>query len=726
MKIARVAIDVPLDTLFDYRADVQASDIGCVVVVPFGARNAPGVIVDVADDSDVPRYRLKSVARVLREVPRLREEDLAFMKFAATYYHYALGATIMGALPAFLRRGDIARRRETAFALTEAGADVAPGSLPRGASVQRRLLQWLKTHGAIDNASARKLAPTAGTALRQFRERGWVSPVTQTESSGASDECSTAPGSPLTAEQQTAVAAIERGLGRFNVFLLLGVTGSGKTEVYLHAMRSVLRSGGQVLLLCPEIGLTPQLEATVQARFPGTSLVTLHSGLNETERLERWRAAFAGTARIVLGTRLAVFASIPELGMIIVDEEHDSSFKQFDGLRYSARDLAVVRARQRGVPIVLGSATPSLESYHNARNGRYQLLTLSRRINGSMPRVRCIDTRREPLADGLSATLLAAIRGALERREQSLVFINRRGFAPVLLCRACRWLSQCPRCSANLVLHQQARHLRCHHCGHQARIPMVCPQCGSVELSPLGHGTQRIEQTLGAHFPSARILRIDRDSTRRKHAWPAMRRDITERHVDVLVGTQMLAKGHDFPHLSLVGVVNADSLLYSSDVRAPERLYSLLTQVAGRAGRAETQGEVLLQTDFPGHPLYRALEEHDYRRFADRLLEERCQSEFPPYVHQALLRAEAPNMDAALTYLGHAAHIARTLSPSVTVYDPVPAVMPRLAGRERAQLLVQSASRTRLQQFLSAWHARLSEKRSARARWSLDVDPLEF
>lgn len=726
MKIARVAVDVPLDTLFDYSADTQPSDIGHFAVVPFGAKNTTGVIVEVVEHSDVPHHRLKSIARVLRDAPPLSGDDLGLMKFAAAYYHYPLGATIMSALPAFLRRGHIGQRRAQVFALTAAGLGIATESLPRGASVQRRVLQWLREHGSIDNAEARKLAPTAGKALRQFAEKGWVSAAVRIEPETIFREPGMPPDSPLSAEQHAAVMAIERGLGRFHVYLLFGVTGSGKTEVYLHAMGTVLASGRQVLLLCPEIGLTPQLEASVRARFPATSMVTLHSGLNETERLERWHAAYTGNARIVLGTRLAVFTAMPELGIIIVDEEHDGSFKQCDGLRYSARDLAVVRGRQRDVPVVLGSATPSLESYHNALSGRYQLLALTRRINRPMPRVGCIDTRRERLAEGLSPTLLAAIDGALERGEQSLIFINRRGFAPVLLCHTCRWLSQCPRCSANLVVHQQARHLRCHHCGHQARIPPVCPQCGGAELGPVGHGTQRIEQAIGAHFPSARILRIDRDSTRRKHAWSAMRRNIADRQVDVLVGTQMLAKGHDFPYLSVVGVVNADSLLYSSDVRAAERLFSLLTQVAGRAGRADAPGEVLIQTDFPGHPLYRSLEHHDYARFAETLLDERRQGGFPPYIHQALLRAEASDMKTALTYLSHAARIARRVSPAVTIYDPVPATMPRVAGRERAQLLVQSASRARLQQFLSIWHARLSEERITRARWSLDVDPLEF
>jgi primosomal protein N' (replication factor Y) len=453
----------------------------------------------------------------------------------------------------------------------------------------------------------------------------------------------------------------------------------------------------------------------------------LHSALNETEREANWSAAQATSGRILLGTRLAVFAPLPELGLVIVDEEHDASFKQFDSLRYSARDLAVVRARQRDVPIVLGSATPALETYYNAMSGRYRLLALKHRINGRFPKIDCVSTRDERLPGGLSPQLLERLEACLDRGQQSLVFINRRGYAPVLLCRACGWLSRCHRCSANLVFHITDRRLKCHHCGHQSAAPSACPCCGNTDLGQVGHGTQRLEAELRSRFPGARVLRVDRDSTRRRLAWQTMRRDIENRAVDILVGTQIMAKGHDFPYLSVVGVLNADSLLYHSDIRAPERLYALLTQVAGRAGRGDLQGEVLIQTDFPDHPLYQALKAHDYEAYARTVLAERRESGFPPYVHQALLRAEAPRLAAALNWLAAAARIGRTLSTAVTIYDPVPAAMPRLAGRERAQLLVQCASRVELQAFLSSWQTRLlALAERTRARWSLDVDPLEF
>ena len=726
MKIARVAIDVPAHNVFDYVAhDATAADVGRLAVVPFGKRNLVGVVVDVVGESDVPTGRLRSIAAIRRDAPALSTEDLALMKFAAAYYRHPLGMTIMNALPAGLRR--LKRPREAnSVMLTEEGAALAMSAVSLRAQAQRRLLDALHPGKPVHMSMLSGITKRAPSILREWAARGWV-----IETASAPDPPDVLPhvaaGAPaLSAEQADAVAAIRHHLQQFAAFLLFGVTASGKTEVYLQCMDTVLRGNGQILLLVPEIALTPQLEATISARFPATPLALLHSGLNESERLAAWRAAHSGRARIVLGTRLAVFTPMPQLAFVIVDEEHDASLKQAEGLRYSARDLAVVRARQRGVPVVLGSATPALESYHNALSGRYQLITLLRRVSGAAPHIECIATRREQLADGLSGPLVHAIARCLERKEQSLVFINRRGYAPVLQCGSCGWLSRCHRCTANLVLHQAAMQLRCHHCGHHATIPATCPACGSQELRPVGHGTQRVESALHARFPHAHILRIDRDSTRRKLAWRDMRRLIENREVDILVGTQILAKGHDFQNLNLVAVLNADSALYNTDIRASERLYALLTQVAGRAGRGSMSGQVLIQTDFPDHPLYRALQKQGYAEFAQALLEERRLAGFPPYVHQALLRAEAPSMDAALGFLAHAAQIGRTLGPKVQIYDPVPAAMAKLAGRERAQLLVQSESRRALQDFLAAWQAELAQERASRARWSLDIDPLEF
>jgi len=728
MKIIRVGLDVPVATLFDYRADdIGTDDVGRRVLVPFGKRTAVGIIVEIAATSDVPVHRLKSALRVLRDTPALVTDDLRLLRFASDYYHHALGPVLMNAVPARLRRVHALQRPvETRFVLTTSGEAADFAQLPARAVVKRRLLDLLKQQRTVDAAAVKTVAPTARVAIKQLIASGWVERQNIAPVAPAPGPHSAAAGPALTPEQAEAVRAICARRDAFQPYLLLGVTGSGKTEVYLHAVDAILRAGRQALLLVPEIALTPQLEAMIRERFPGTPLVSLHSALNETERLQHWLAAQAGRARIVLGTRLAVFAPLPELGIIIVDEEQDASFKQMEGLRYSARDLAVVRAQQRSVPVVLGSATPALETYYNAVNGRYHLLTLAQRINAAPPRIACISTRGEKLEDGLSQPLLAAIAARIARKEQSLVFINRRGYAPVLMCYACGWLSGCHRCSAQLVLHLRDRRLHCHHCGYQAPVPVTCPECGNQQLAPLGQGTQRVEAALAQHFPRARILRIDRDSTRRKFSWHAMRRQIHAREIDILVGTQILAKGHDFPHLNLVGVVNTDSLLYSTDFRAPERLFALLTQVAGRAGRGDMQGEVLIQTEFPQHPLYAALQRQDYAAFARDLLAERRQAGFPPFVCQAMLRAEAPKLETALAYLARAARIAKTLARGVTIYDPVPAGMVRLAGRERAQLLVQAAARVRLQSFLAVWHARLAAEPSTRARWSLDVDPLEF
>jgi primosomal protein N' (replication factor Y) (superfamily II helicase) len=724
MKILRVGLDLPVDTLFDYRADdASAADIGRRVVVPIGRRTAVGVALELADSSAVPAARLKPVVRVLRDEAGFSPADLRLLRFAAAYYHHPLGAVVMNALPQRLRRTKGAQAAAPGqFALTAAGARIVPDDLPVRAFVQRRLLALFKERGALDRAAVRASAATAPAALRQFLERGWVAPCTPASPVPAPAVA----GPPLTPEQAAAVEALTSALGVFQPFLLRGITGSGKTEVYLHAMAAVLAAGRQALVLVPEIALTPQLEMVVRDRFPGAHLVTLHSGLNESERVEHWAAAHAGAAGIVLGTRLAVFVPLPKLGLIVVDEEHDASFKQMEGLRYSARDLAIVRAQNCGVPVLLGSATPALESHYNAMLGRYQLLELTRRIQAAPPLIDCIDTKEERLADGLSQRLLDAIAIRLARGEQSLIFINRRGYAPVLTCRACGWLSGCQRCSAKLVLHLNDRQLRCHHCGHVEPVPVCCANCSNPDLVPLGQGTQRVEAALRSRFPQARIARIDRDSTRRRFAWHGMRERIRAREIDILVGTQILAKGHDFPHLNLVAALNADASLYSTDFRAAERLFALLTQVAGRAGRGATRGEVLVQTDFPQHPLYAALRDLDYSALADTLLAERRAAGFPPFVHQALLRAEAARLDAAIEFLARAAEIGRVLALDVTIYDPVPAGMVRRAGRERAQLLVQSENRAVLQQFLSQWYARLASDANRRARWSLDVDPIEL
>ena len=531
----------------------------------------------------------------------------------------------------------------------------------------------------------------------------------------------------LMATQQAAVDAVFATPG-FHAMLLHGVTGSGKTEVYLRAIDAVLAVGGQALMLVPEIALTPQLEARVAARFPGAHIVCANSGMADAARARGFLDALEGHADIVLGTRLAVFIPLPRLRLIVVDEEHDSSFKQQEGLRYSARDVAVWRAHQLNIPIMLGSATPSLETFHHAGTGRYEMLELPERaVAEAMPQVRIVDTRREKLQEGLSAALLAGLALRLERGEQSLVFLNRRGYAPVLACPPCGWISRCTRCAANLVLHLADQRLRCHHCGFETRVPRACPDCGNVDLLPFGRGTQRLETMLAERFPQARVLRIDRDSASTPKKWQALLATIHAGGADILVGTQMLAKGHDFPLLTLVGAVGADAALFAADFRAPERLFAQLMQVGGRSGRAALPGEVLIQTEYPDHPLYQALVDHDYVRFARNQLDERRIAGFPPFSFQAMLRAEAREMGQSLAFLAAARGTAEPLADGVTLYDPVPMRLQRLMTLERGQLLVESASRPALQSFLAAWMETLyALKMPAGLRWHLDVDPLEF
>ena len=669
MQIARVALDLPLYRYFDYLVpegeSLVAADVGLRVRVPFGRRCRIGIVVELPAASDFPPAQLKAIEAVLRDLPPLPPDWFRLAEFCSSYYQVPPGEVMMSTLPAGLRRVD---------------------------------------------------PPTARQARRAAKPPLPHAPPE------------------LTLEQQAALAAIDAGGEGFKAYLLHGVTGSGKTEVYLRLIERALATGRQVLLLVPEINLTPQLEARVTARFPDAGLSSLHSELSEAARARNWRAALEGRARIVLGTRLAIFTPMPELGLIVVDEEHDASFKQQDGMRFSARDVAVFRARERDIPIVLGSATPSLESWANATDSRtparYTLLTLAERAveNARLPTVRRIDTRREKLQDGLSGELLAAIDQRLQRGEQSLVFLNRRGYAPVLTCTCCGWISHCTRCAANLVLHLADGRLRCHHCGFEARVPKACPSCGNQDIQPFGRGTQRIEEVLGGRFPQARILRVDRDSAKSRKQWEALVEKIHGGEADILVGTQMLAKGHDYPKLTLVGALGADSALFAADWRAPERLFAQLMQVAGRAGRAELAGEVLVQTEFPDHPLYAALVRHDYPSFAAEQLDEREQAGFPPFTFQAMLRAEAPLIADSLAFLSTArAWPGQSGHSDVMLYDPVPMRLARRANLERAQLLIESPSRRALQAFLTQWGPMLAAiKAPSRLRWHLEVDPLEF
>ena len=533
---------------------------------------------------------------------------------------------------------------------------------------------------------------------------------------------------PLNESQATAVEQVSAAFDRFETFLLFGVTGSGKTEVYLHLIARALAAGKQALMLVPEIGLTPQLLERVASRFPGANLVTLHSGLADGARSHGFVQALRGEADIVLGTRLSVFVPLPRLGLIVIDEEHDASFKQQEGLRYSARDLAVWRAHHEGLPIVLGSATPSLETWLHAQAKRYTRLDLPLpAVAEKPPALRRIDTRRVKLDQGLSPMMVDAIRARLERQEQSLLFLNRRGYAPVIACPSCNWVSACDHCSANMVFHAADRLLRCHHCGTEKPVPKICPQCGDQDLHAFGRGTQRLEERLDEYFPAARVERVDRDSVRTPAQWEDVRNRIASGEIDILVGTQMLAKGHDFPRLTLVGIVGADSGLFSADYRAPERLFQQLMQVAGRSGRGDLPGEVLIQTEFPEHPLYEHLARRDYSGFAARELNDRRQAGFPPYGFHAVLRAEAPVLELAVGFLAQARQAAADLQSPVRLYDVVPMRLVRRARLERAQLVLEADARPVLQTMLNALMPRLYQIRAHRdVRWHIDVDPGEL
>ncbi len=556
-----------------------------------------------------------------------------------------------------------------------------------------------------------------------------VRPLPRKSLSGAAGPSSArfVPTHTLTADQTRAFQRIHEAFGRFEAFLLHGITGSGKTEVYLNLIARVLERGGQALVLVPEISLTPQLEGRFRQAFPEARIAIMHSALEDVARTSGWLEAARGEAGIVLGTRLGVLAPLPKLALIVVDEEHDTSFKQQEGLRYSARDAAVYRAKLVGCPVVLGSATPSLESWHNWRAGRYERLELPERAapGARLPAVRTIDLARETPDQGIAPSLWAALAERVAKHEQSLVFINRRGYAPVLACENCGWAAGCARCSARMVLHAADRRLRCHHCGAEDAVPRACPTCGNVDLKPVGRGTQRIEEALQARFAAARIVRIDRDSARRRGELARTLEGIRRGEADILVGTQLLAKGHDFPGLTLVGVLNADTGLVSTDYRAAERLFAVLSQVAGRAGRRERPGEVLVQTRYPGHPLFRALARHDFAGFADSQLAERRSAGFPPFAFEAALRAEAAKLERAMQFLREAAAMA-AVPDEVHVFDPVPNTLTRRAGLERAQLVVQSSSRPALQAFLGELSEKLFALSARDVRWHLDVDPIEF
>lgn len=725
-RAVRVAVPAPLHGGFDYLPPNRgpAPQPGVRVRVPFGRRRLVGVVTESGIEPEVGSARLRRIEAVLDREPLLPPALRELCAWAARYYHHPLGEVYATALPGPLRRGRAAERTPLrVWRLTETGLALTEEAFPR-APRQREIWERLRAAPAGLPASELKRRQSgAGDALRRMREHGWVETIAA-EPLGNDDP---APAPDLAPEQAEAIAAIGDGEGDgFATHLLHGITGSGKTEVYLALAERVLAAGRQTLILVPEIGLTPQLIERFQRRLAARPAV-LHSGLGDAERLDAWLAARDGGAGVVLGTRSAVFTPLARPGLIVVDEEHDPSYKQQDGLRYSARDLAVRRAQIEDVPAVLGSATPALETLHNARRGRYRHLRLTRRAAGAaVPDVRLLDVRGRKLDEGLSEPLLERIDSHLDAGGQALLFLNRRGYAPALLCHDCGWIAPCRRCDAALTLHRGGRRLDCHHCGARHAPPEACDQCGGRKLIAVGEGTERIAAALRTRFPEVRLARFDRDAVAGKGRLEALLGEVRDGKTRLLVGTQMLAKGHDFPNLSLVGVVNADHGLFSADFRAFERMAQLVTQVAGRAGRGARAGEVVLQTHHPDHPLLRRLLKSGYDAFAEAMLAEREAVGLPPFGHLALLQAEAPRVEAPAGFLDDAAGLAANAG-GVELWGPAPAPMERRAGRYRFHLLVRSGLRSPLHRFLDAWLPRVAALPAARkVRWALDVDPQDL
>ena len=728
-RLARVAVAVPLYTLFDYLipAGVEV-EVGCRVRVAFGRTRPVGVVVDLVDHSDCPVERLKPLDAVLDAEPLLGHDDVAFLRWVAAYYHHPVGEVVLSALPLRLRKADRAQLPgEAGWRLTPAGI-AAAAEPPARAPRQREVLAWLvaRSDHAAGNTELRSALPDSAATLRALAGKGWIE---RSEISAVADPFD-APAShlELNDEQAVALKALRADIGRFAVALLDGVTGSGKTEVYLQLAAEVLAAGRAVLILVPEISLTPQLLQRFRARL-GDTVRVLHSALSDGEREQTWHRLRLGLSRVLLGTRSSIFTPIPDLGLIVVDEEHDASLKQTEGFRYSARDLAIVRAQRAACPVLLGSATPSLESLRNAYSGRYRHLQLQRRAGDARPpRVDLLDIRDQPLQSGMSQPLLARVQRTLDNGEQVILFLNRRGFAPVLSCFSCGWLSDCPRCDARQTVHKASGLLWCHHCGSQRRVPVQCPECGAEDLHPLGQGTEQLEGFLGERFRDVPLIRVDRDAMARKGS---LERQIERLHAAdaaLLVGTQMLAKGHHFPRVTLVGVLDADGGLYSADFRATERMAQLLVQVAGRAGRGERPGQVLIQTRYPDNPLLQTLVRRGYGEFATQALQERKAAAMPPYSHQALLRAEAGKLEYAQAFLDSIKTWARQMGiAGVELWGPVRAPMTRRAGRHRVHLLLQAGQREPLHRLLRELVVQAAALPQARrVRWSLDVDPVDL
>jgi primosomal protein N' (replication factor Y) len=725
--ILQIALDTPLRRVFDYRAPAQFSGLGGAprlgvrVRVPFGRQQLIGILIGVASESAVADAKLKTALEILDLYPIVDPVTFDLLCWAAEYYHHPIGEVFAAALPVSLRAGQPALQKPEWWSLSETGRQELSAPSTRRAPQQRALLEWL---GTRERATSDEIGEAFKPAqLRSLAARGWIAQAAAPPTAALSLRPSDVD---LTESQAQCVAAVLESLATFAAHLLYGVTGSGKTEVYLRVIAAAIADGGQALVLVPEIALTPQLVDRFRRRF-NSGVVAVHSGLSGTERRDAWRAAHSGQARIIIGTRSAVFTSLPKLALVVVDEEHDPSYKQHEGFRYSARDLAVVRARGARVPIVLGSATPSLETLENAATARYSKHILPQRPGAAQaPRMSIVDLRKHAADQGLSTPAMQAIARHLQARGQVIVFLNRRGYAPSLFCNACGWVAPCAHCDARMTLHRRAQQLRCHHCGAHGSVPLICGSCGQA-LNPVGQGTERVEETLARLFPEAPLARLDRDTASARGAVQTVLDRVHSGEARILVGTQMLTKGHHFPEVSLVVILDADQGLFASDFRATERLAQTITQVAGRAGRGSSAGEVLIQTEFPEHPLLNRLMTEGYEGFAVSALEERREAGWPPYSRLAMLRAEAKDSLGLDAFLRAAVDSSRLLNEAaVKVLGPASALIARRADHFRAHLLIETAARSTLQRFLKTWLPQVEQLlRPPGLRWSIDVDPLE-
>lgn len=748
--ILSVAVPVPLRQTFDFLVPEHAlknqSQIQprARVKVPFGRRELIGVVVEVKAHSDYPLNKLKPAIELLDEAGIFDDQLWASLLWLSRYYLAPIGEVLEAAMPLAIRQGSgLAPAYERVWRLTEHGRSASIDELKRS-PLQLAIVKRFMQQSILSSNEFKQESKSWHTPVKSLVEKGWleefsreprlsITPNMSHEGDDASDvTLKAALKVTLTDEQANAVDEL-RALINNNAFacaLLQGVTGSGKTEVYFAAIEQTLSNHKSVLILVPEIGLTPQLVARIERRF-NVPLAILHSGLNDTERHTAWWHARQSHAKIVLGTRSAVFTQMPELGLIVVDEEHDGSFKQQDSVRYHARDLAVYRAKQANIPIILGSATPSMESYANALAGRYTHLRLTKRATDvSLPKIELFDLNKQPVVEGLSPAMSEAIDHTLHNGKQVLLFLNRRGYAPVHYCSECKQAAKCHRCDSNLTVHQRVNRLRCHHCGYEGRLLHDCQSCKTKDsMLEVGEGTQRVEAAIAARFPQATLLRIDRDSTQRKGELAKLLEQARSGEADIILGTQLITKGHDFPNVGMVGVLECDHGLYSTDFRATETLFQQLLQVSGRAGRREDVGHVYIQTRFPDHPFFEYLKGHDFDGFSEQLLSERKAAGFPPHGHFALLRAESAHQAKALQFLRRAKADCGH-QDGVLVMDAVPAPMERRAGRFRAQLLFISQQRSSLNAQLSRWLHYIATDKEAKklastVRWSLDVDPLD-